>query len=144
MLRLTIADCPGLLPRASDNVGLGHDFLRHIERSKVLVYVIDLSARDPQKDVQVLRSELEAYKPGLSQRARIIVGNKADVADESSSPERIEELRSKLAGIRQLAKEWQEQDGVERAIIPMSAKQRGNVQVLVDCLVDALPKPEAL
>lgn len=130
-LRLTIADCPGLLPNASDNVGLGHDFLRHIERSKLLVYVIDLSSRQPARDLAVLRQELEAYKPGLSGRARLVVANKADKADD------VDSMRSKLQGLRDLVQEWNNDDGVERLVLPMSAKLRGNVDTLVASLVTA-------
>lgn len=136
-LRLTIADCPGLLPNAADNVGLGHDFLRHIERSKVLVFVIDLSGKDPVKDLQVLKQELEDYKPGLSSRAKVIVANKADRVDEGDEKS-IQAMKGKLEGIRSLAREWREEDGSERIVIPMSAMQRGNVTTFVDTLVSVL------
>jgi GTP-binding protein len=136
-LRLTIADCPGLLPRASDNVGLGHDFLRHIERSKVLVFIVDLSGKDPVKDVEVLKQELEDYKEGLSERARIIVANKADRVDEND-PDSVQRMKDKLKGLKKLASEWEELDGLERKVIPMSARHRGNVNLLVDNLVNTL------
>jgi GTP-binding protein len=76
--RLTIADIPGLIEGAHDNVGLGHDFLRHIERTKVLVYVLDAGAvdgRDPIDDFRSLQKELELYCEGLSQRPSIVVAN---------------------------------------------------------------------
>lgn len=136
-LRLTIADCPGLLPNAADDVGLGHDFLRHIERSKVLVYVVDLSGKDPVKDLLVLKQELEEYKPGLSERARIIVANKADRVDEHDE-DSVQAMKAKLDGIRALAKEWQEVDGTERIVIPMSAMMRGNVDAFVNTMVTVL------
>jgi GTP-binding protein len=84
-MRFTIADNPGLLAGASDNIGLGHSFLRSIERSLALVYVVDFSKDAPWEDVETLRAELEAYKPGLSQKARVILANKADLAVSSSS-----------------------------------------------------------
>lgn len=136
-LRLTIADCPGLLPNAADNVGLGHDFLRHIERSKVLVYIVDLSGKDPVRDLLVLKQELEDYKPGLSERARIIVANKADKVDESDEAS-VQAMKEKLEGIKLLAKEWQEIDDVERIVIPMSARMRGNVDAFVNTMVTVL------
>lgn len=136
-LRLTIADCPGLLPNASENVGLGHDFLRHIERSKVLTYVVDLSGNDPVKDLQVLRTELEEYKPGLSRRARIIVANKADKVDGNDEAA-IQAMKDKLEAVRKLAKEWEEDDGRQRVVIPMSARMRGNVDSFVNKLVEVL------
>lgn len=136
-LRLTIADCPGLLPNAADNVGLGHDFLRHIERSKVLVYVVDLSGKDPVKDLLVLKQELEDYKPGLSERARIIVANKADKVDENDEAS-VQAMKEKLDAIRDLARQWQEVDDEERVVIPMSARMRGNVDAFVNTMVAVL------
>ena len=138
-LRLRIADCPGLLPHASEDVGLGHAFLRHVERSRLLVYVLDLSSRTPTKDLDVLQEELEAYRPGLSQRARIIVANKADCIDENDSGA-LQGMKTKLAEIRNRVQEWQDRDGIERIVIPMSAMLRGNVKVVVDSLIACLPK----
>ena len=135
---MTIADCPGLLPRASENVGLGHAFLRHIERSKVLIYVVDLSSRTPARDLNVLQQELEAYKLGLSRRATIVVANKADSVDETNEGA-VQDIKAKLAMVRDVINGWQEQDGVARVVIPMSAKYRGNVNVVVSSLIDALP-----
>lgn len=136
-LRLTIADCPGLLPNASDNIGLGHSFLRHIERSRVLIYVVDLSSRSPVEDLRVLREELEAYQAGLSQRARIVVANKADKVNENSA-EAVKGMKDKLEQIRELMVHWQAADGMQRTVLPMSAKMRGNVQLLVGSLVGSL------
>jgi GTP-binding protein len=136
-LRLTIADCPGLLPDASDNVGLGHSFLRHIERSRVLIYVVDLSSRSPADDLRVLREELEVYQAGLSARARIVVANKADKVNEDSA-EAVKAMKDKLKQIRDLIMQWHQADGVERTVLPMSAKMRGNVQLLVNSLVSSL------
>ena len=66
--RFTVADIPGLIDGAADNVGLGHDFLRHIERCNLLCFVLDLGAvdgRDPLDDLAALRRELERYEPAL-------------------------------------------------------------------------------
>jgi len=76
---ITVADIPGLIPGAHANVGLGHDFLRHVERCKVLVYVVDLSRLEPWADLEMLQHELEAYKPDLTRRKSLVVCNKADV-----------------------------------------------------------------
>ncbi|PWN51237.1 GTP-binding protein Obg/CgtA, partial [Violaceomyces palustris] len=72
--RLTVSDVPGLIEGASCNKGLGHSFLRHVERCSVLVYVIDIGPdnAEPWKDLVKLRNELEAYRPGLSSRARVV------------------------------------------------------------------------
>ena len=134
LLRLSIADCPGLLPDASNNVGLGHDFLRHIERSRLLVYVVDLSARDPARDLAVLRAELDAYKPGLSSRALLVVANKADKAANTDAGE--DSMRAKLDALRVMAAEWSAADGRTRTVLPMSAKLRSNVDSLVASFVD--------
>ena len=64
--RFTVADNPGLIEDASANVGLGHSFLRSIERSHALAYVVDLSTPAPWDEVQVLREELEKYKPVIA------------------------------------------------------------------------------
>ena len=90
--KITMADIPGLVDGAHENVGLGHEFLRHIERTKMLVYVLDMAGtdgRNPVDDLHALKRELELYAPGLSDRARLIIANKMDV-DESR--ENLEEL----------------------------------------------------
>lgn len=103
----------------------------------MLVYVVDLSGKDPVKDLLVLKQELEEYKPGLSERARIIVANKADRVDEQDE-DSVQAIKAKLDGIRALAKEWQEVDGTERIVIPMSAMMRGNVDAFVNTMVTVL------
>lgn len=73
-----IADIPGLIEGASQGVGLGHRFLRHIERTSILLHVIDASSEDPLADYQVLATELAAYKEELTGRTRLIILNKID------------------------------------------------------------------
>ena len=80
--RFTVADIPGLIEGAHENVGLGHEFLRHIERCRMLAYVLDLGSvdgRDPLEDLSSLRQELEYHQAGLSARPAIIVANKTDL-----------------------------------------------------------------
>src|ERR1051325_2651074 len=79
--RLTVCDVPGLIEGAHQNVGLGHKFLRHIERCKILVLLIDMAGTDgraPWDDYQQLLRELELYDPRLLSRPRLVVGNKID------------------------------------------------------------------
>ena len=76
------ADIPGLIAGASDGVGLGHDFLRHIERTRVLLHVIDATADDPITDYQTIQQELVAYDRGLPERPQIIAFNKIDAVDK--------------------------------------------------------------
>jgi GTP-binding protein len=82
-----IADLPGLIPGASEGRGLGHQFLRHTERTRLLLHVVDLdpsTGRDPVDDVRVLNAELGAYSAALAERPQIIVGNKVDLPDTES------------------------------------------------------------
>jgi GTP-binding protein len=82
--KVTVADIPGLIDGAHLNRGLGHYFLRHIERTKLLIYLVDLGGvdgRDPNDDVRILKNELEAYMEGLSKRARIVLANKTDLVE---------------------------------------------------------------
>jgi GTP-binding protein len=77
--RFVVADIPGLIEGAHEGVGLGHDFLRHIERTKVLVFLLDASGSDPAKDYDTLRNELNLHNPALMDKPRIIAGNKMDI-----------------------------------------------------------------
>ena len=80
-----MADIPGLIEGASQGVGLGHDFLRHIERTKVLIHVVDAAStegRDPIADIRAINAELEAYNPELLTRPQVIAANKIDAIYE--------------------------------------------------------------
>ena len=77
--RPTLADLPGLIEGASDGAGLGHAFLRHVERTRVLVHVVDMSEGDPERDYQVIREELEARDPKLLEKTTLVVANKMDL-----------------------------------------------------------------
>ncbi len=79
-----IADLPGLIPGASEGRGLGHQFLRHTERTRLLLHVLDLdpaTGREPLEDLAVIDAELAAYSPELAARPQLVVANKTDVAD---------------------------------------------------------------
>lgn len=85
---LRIADIPGLIDGAHKGVGLGHDFLRHIERTKFLMFVIDMAGtdcRDPAEDYLHLRDELQLYRKDLQAREHIIVANKMDLTEASAN-----------------------------------------------------------
>ena len=77
--RPTIADVPGLIEGASDGAGLGHAFLRHVERTRVLVHVVDGSSRDPEWDHEVIREELRAHDPALLEKPMLVAFNKLDL-----------------------------------------------------------------
>jgi GTPase len=80
--QLTIADVPGLLEGASEGVGLGHEFLAHLERARLLVHVIDASAEDPQDRFAAIDRELRLYGAGLEDRPQVVVLNKIDLLPE--------------------------------------------------------------
>ena len=87
-----MADIPGLIEGASDGVGLGHEFLRHVERCRLIVHVVDVSGseyRDPKEDFKTINRELANFSEELSKRDQIVVANKSDIATE----EQIEDFR---------------------------------------------------
>jgi len=117
--RITVADIPGLIEGAHRNVGLGHDFLRHIVRCKLLVFVLDTAGsegRDPISDLQTLRRELDLYDPLLSRRQWVIVANKMDL------PEADQHLKAL------------EQRFADRKIVPISAGKNEGIAALKESL----------
>ena len=93
-----IADIPGLIEGASEGVGLGHEFLRHIERTRVLVHIVDAAStegRDPVDDIRKINHELEAYNPEIASRPQIIAANKIDcIFDQDDDP--VERLKNEF------------------------------------------------
>lgn len=88
-----IADIPGLIEGASDGIGLGHEFLRHIERCRLLIHIVDVSGfegRDPKEDFENINRELRKFNPELAEKPQIVAGNKIDMAE----PEQIEEFKN--------------------------------------------------
>jgi GTPase len=83
--QLTVADVPGLIEGASEGVGLGHEFLAHLERARMLVHVIDAAVGNPAEQFQVVERELSAYGAGLDQLPQIVVLNKIDLLSEPPS-----------------------------------------------------------
>ena len=86
------ADIPGLIEGAADGVGLGHDFLRHVERCRLLLHVVDVSGcegRDPKADFEQINHELAGFSAELADRPQIVLGNKCDIA----TPEQVEEFK---------------------------------------------------
>jgi GTP-binding protein len=121
--RFTVADIPGLVEGAHAGKGLGHDFLRHIERCAVLLFVIDAAGtegREPAEDYRLLRKELREYDPGLARRPFLVVANKADLPETSGH----------LASLRQASR---------KSILPISAKTGNGVPELIAALRETLP-----
>ncbi len=113
-----IADLPGLIEGASEGLGLGHKFLKHIERTKIIAHVIDMSAsegRDPYEDYQVIRKELETFSPKLLNKQEIIIANKMDLPN---SKENLLEFKKKI----------------DRDIYEISALTNQNLDTLIKAL----------
>ena len=122
-----MADLPGLIEGASQGVGLGHQFLRHIERTKVIVHVIDMSAtdgRDPYEDYKVINAELGEYNMRLLERPQIVVANKMDIPVAS---ENLVEFKKRLT-----------EDGEDVDIVEISAFTRSNIDNLLYKISDIL------
>ena len=117
-----MADIPGLIEGASEGVGLGHSFLRHIERTKVLVHVVDgasVEGRDPLEDILTINKELEAYNPDLLKRPQVIAANKMDACySEDDSNDIIARLKAEF-----------EPKGIK--VFPISAVSRQGVKELL-------------
>lgn len=120
-----LADLPGLIEGAHQGIGLGHQFLRHIERTRVIIHVIDMSGlegRDPYEDFLTINEELEQYNLRLTERPQIIVANKMDMPE---SQENLEAFKQKLNDQNAL-------------IFPISALTRSGLDELLHAVVDLL------
>jgi GTP-binding protein len=121
--RVSIADIPGLIEGAHRNVGLGHDFLRHITRCRVLLFVLDIAGsedRHPIEDLQNLRREIDLYDPRLSQRPWRIIANKMDLP---GAEENLEALRQRFPTVE---------------VVPISAAKSQGLSELKERLKDWL------
>ena len=122
-----MADLPGLIEGASHGVGLGHQFLRHIERTKVIVHVVDMSAtdgRDPYEDYKIINKELAEYNMRLLERPQVVVANKMDIPVASDN---LKEFKKRL-----------ENDSEEVDIVEISAFTRSNIDNLLYKVSDIL------
>jgi GTP-binding protein len=126
--RLVMADIPGLIEGAHDNRGLGHQFLRHIERCSLLVFMVDMAGSEnrlPWNDYEVLTKELRLYSPILAQKPRLIVANKMDLP---TAPKYLAEFRRRIP---------------ER-VIPVSCLAGEGLDALRQALWEAVKNPEKL
>lgn len=124
-----IADIPGIIEGAADGVGLGHDFLRHVERTKVLVHIVDISGiegRDPIDDFEKINEELRLYNEKLSKRPQLVVANKSDLLFDESIYENF--------------KKTMEEKGYE--VFKMSAATRDGVDQVIDRVSQLLNEVE--
>ncbi len=121
-----MADIPGLIEGAGDGAGLGHRFLRHVERCRLLVHVVDVSGsegRDPKQDFKTINEELKRFNPELAERPMIVAGNKCDLTDD----ETIEDFRK-----------FTEEQGYE--FYPVMAAIAYNVEPLLKSITEKLSK----
>ena len=112
--RLTVCDVPGLIEGAHQNVGLGHKFLRHIERCKILVLLLDMAGTDnraPWDDYQQLLKELKLYDPALLEKPRLVVANKMD---EAVAEENLKKFKKKIKKVSLLPISAAFDQGVEK------------------------------
>lgn len=119
-----MADLPGLIEGAHEGIGLGHQFLRHIERTRVIVHVIDMSGmegRDPYEDYLTINEELKQYNLRLTERPQIIVANKMDMPDSEEN-----------------LKVFKEKVGPDMKVFPISAISRQGLQELLFAVADLL------
>jgi GTP-binding protein len=108
-----MADVPGLIEGAHRNVGLGHDFLRHITRCRILLFVLDIAGsegRHPIEDLQNLRREIDLYDSRLSERPWYVVANKMDLPEAA---ENLDALMRRFPGVEVVAISAADSDGIE-------------------------------
>jgi GTP-binding protein len=125
--RATVADIPGLIEGAHRGLGLGHEFLRHITRCRVLVFVVDTAGsegRNPVEDLQNLRREIDLYDPTLSSRAWFVVANKMDLTGATENLKSLQERFPKLQ------------------VIPTSAAKGEGIDALKQALATRITDPE--
>lgn len=130
-----MADLPGLIEGASQGIGLGTQFLRHIERTRVILHVIDMSAaegRDPYEDYQSINKELETYNLRLMERPQIIVANKMDM---SEAEENLQEFKKKLAA------DYDEFEDLPM-IFPISSLAHQGLENLLEATAELLDKTD--
>lgn len=124
-----IADIPGLIEGASDGIGLGHDFLRHVERTKVLIHIVDVSGiegRDPLEDFRMINLELEKFNTKLSKKPQIVAANKIDLLSDDNV---LEDFKSEV-----------EKEGF--IVVPMSTATREGVDELLNKVSELLKTAE--
>ena len=126
--RVTVADMPGLIEGASAGAGLGHAFLRHVARTRVIGHVVDLAAADPEHDYQVIREELEAHDPKLLGKISLVVGNKIDLPEGAAN---------RAAFARQ-----RKRDKIE--FVAVSAAEGAGIRDVITALARLLPDAETL
>jgi GTP-binding protein len=123
--RFVVADIPGLIEGAHRGIGLGDEFLRHIERTKLLVHLLDVSpyaSIDPSDAYSIVRNELKQYNPELAEKKEIVLANKMDLLDTESGIKCIQTLEKKIS----------------KSVYPVSMVTGKNFGMLINTIVSAL------
>ena len=132
--RATVADIPGLIEGAHRGVGLGHEFLRHITRCRVLIFVVDVAGsegRNPVEDLQNLRREIDLYDPTLSSRAWFVVANKMDLPGAKENLKALQERFRKLQILPASAAKGEGIDALKQALATRIADPEENVSAAI-------------
>jgi len=127
--RVTVADIPGLIEGAHENKGLGHEFLRHIVRCKLLLFVVDMAGsegRNPIEDLQMLRRELDLYDPTLSDRPWAVIANKMDLPEAADHLKAFKQKFRKIEILPISAEHREGIDSVRELLSRLSAEDRAN------------------
>jgi len=128
--RATIADIPGLIEGAHQGVGLGHEFLRHITRCRILVFVIDVAGsegRNPVEDLQSLRREIDLYDPTLSSCPWLVIANKMDLPDAKKNVEAVRERFPRIKIILTSAAKGEGMDALKETLAATMTNDRDMV-----------------
>lgn len=126
--RPTIADVPGLIEGASTGAGLGHAFLRHVERTRVLAHVVDIASDDPERDYAVIREELRLHDPALLRKPTVVIANKTDLPG----------AESRLAPFVRA----RQQEGLET--VAVSALNGDNIEAVAAAFAKLLPSADEM
>ena len=132
--RARVADIPGLIEGAHRGVGLGHEFLRHITRCRVLIFVVDVAGsegRNPVEDLQNLRREIDLYDPTLSSRAWFVVANKMDLPGAKQNLKALQERFRKLQILPASAAKGEGIDALKQALATRIADPEENVSAAI-------------
>ncbi|MCF2682757.1 GTPase ObgE [Faecalicatena contorta] len=143
-----IADIPGLIEGASQGVGLGHEFLRHIERTKLMIHVVDAAGtegRDPVDDIYKINAELEAYNPEIAKRPQVIAANKIDVIyAEGDDPLKRLKKEFEPKGIRVFPISGVTGEGIQDLLYYVSEQLKGLDQAPIVFAQEYFPEEELL
>jgi GTPase len=129
-----IADIPGLIEGASQGAGLGHKFLRHIERTRLIVHLVDLTSENLLEDIATIQQELALYSERLEKLPRILALNKLDLLDESQTNDQLELVKSNQDRL------WRDEQSAPLATLAISCATREGLDVLQNTLLEQLSR----